>query len=82
MTQRMAELRKKYLEIFVLLYILRKQKKLKAYIESKPKFVLQSYFTTEIKNDIISWFWYIYPVLTIELEKRSRFEIIQSFLDG
>ena len=45
---------KNYLKIFLLLYILRKQKKIKAYIKIKPEFELQKCFTAETKNDIIS----------------------------
>ena len=54
MAQRMAWLRKKLFENFFLLYILRKQKKIKAYIYIKPEFELQKCFTAETKNDIIS----------------------------
>ena len=67
---------KEYLEIFLLLCILRKQKKNKASIWSKPELELQRRFTAETKKDIISWFWYIYLILTTKLYKWSTLEII------
>ena len=71
----------KYLKIFILLYILRKQKKNKPCIYIKPEFELQRCFKVETENDIISWFCYRYPTLSREPWKRSTPEIIQSCLD-
>ena len=58
-----------------------KTKKIKASIWSKPEFELQFHFTAETNNDNISWFWYIYLILSIGLWKRSILEIIWYFLD-
>ena len=58
-----------------------KTKKIKASIWSKPEFELQFHFTAETNNYNISWFWYIYLILSIGLWKRSILEIIWYFLD-
>ena len=62
---------KQYLEIILWLCILRKQKKTKLLSEGSLNLGFK-----DTKNHIISWFWYIYPILTIELCKRSTLKKI------